>query len=60
MIKLRGFDGKRVFMQVNFDLEFFLDDSLAVSRASLKFEARSDDNFDFLHSVIYFFTSCAS
>ena len=34
---------------------------LAVSRASLKFEERSDDVVDFPQSVliIYFFTSCA-
>ena len=38
---------------------FFPDDSLAVSRASLKFQERSDDNVDFPQSVIYFFISCA-
>ena len=40
-------------------LIFFLDDSLAVSRASLKFHERSHDNVDFPQSVIYLFTSCA-
>ena len=40
-------------MQVNFDLEFFLDDSLAVSWASLKFQERSDDIVDFPQSEIY-------
>ena len=57
--KVTGFC-KRVFMQVNFDLDFFfLDDRLAVSRASLKFQQRSDDNVEFPQSVIYFYTSCA-
>ena len=38
---------------------FYFDDSLTFSQASLKFKERSDDNVDLPQSVIYFFTSCA-
>ena len=54
------FDASCVFMQVKFEVDFFLvDSSLAVFWESLKSEVRSEDTANFPLTLNNVFTSCA-